>query len=300
VFRLFAGGTGTRPTEEPLVTVVLPLPRAAEHAERVATPRRYLMCPPEHFSVDYAINPWMDVARGTDRALAMQQWETLRRTYLELGHDVQLIDAEPGLPDMVFAANGGLVIEGQGLGARFTHAERRAEGPAYLRWLEAAGLKAVTEPVHVNEGEGDFLVVGDLVLAGTGFRTDPGAHGEVQELFGIPVVSLQLVDPRFYHLDTALAVLGDHDVAYFPEAFSPGSRGVLQRLFPDAILTGEEDATVLGLNAVSDGRHVVLPAAARDLAAQLRERGYEPVGVDLSELLKAGGSVKCCTLEIRS
>jgi N-dimethylarginine dimethylaminohydrolase len=282
------------------VTAVLPLPRAAEHAVRVATPRRYLMCPPEHFSVDYAINPWMDVARGTDRALAMQQWETLRRTYLELGHDVQLIDAEPGLPDMVFAANGGLVIEGQGLGARFTHAERRAEGPAYLRWLEAAGLKAVTEPVHVNEGEGDFLVVGDLVLAGTGFRTDPGAHGEVQELFGIPVVSLQLVDPRFYHLDTALAVLGDHDVAYFPEAFSPGSRGVLQRLFPDAILTGEEDATVLGLNAVSDGRHVVLPAAARDLAAQLRERGYEPVGVDLSELLKAGGSVKCCTLEIRS
>jgi N-dimethylarginine dimethylaminohydrolase len=288
------------PTEEPLVTAVLPLPRAAEHAVRVATPRRYLMCPPEHFSVDYAINPWMDVARGTDRALAMQQWETLRRTYLELGHDVQLIDAEPGLPDMVFAANGGLVIEGQGLGARFTHAERRAEGPAYLRWLEAAGLKAVTEPVHVNEGEGDFLVVGDLVLAGTGFRTDPGAHGEVQELFGIPVVSLQLVDPRFYHLDTALAVLGDHDVAYFPEAFSPGSRGVLQRLFPDAILAGEEDATVLGLNAVSDGRHVVLPAAARDLAAQLRERGYEPVGVDLSELLKAGGSVKCCTLEIRS
>jgi len=281
------------------VTVVLPLPRAAEHAERVATPRRYLMCPPEHFSVDYAINPWMDVARGTDRGLAMRQWETLRRNYVELGHEVQLIEAEPGLPDMVFAANGGLVIEGQGLGARFTHAERRAEGPAYLRWLEAAGLKAVTEPVHVNEGEGDFLVVGDLVLAGTGFRTDPGAHGEVQELFGIPVVSLQLVDPCFYHLDTALAVLGDHDVAYYPEAFSPGSRGVLQRLFPDAILAGEEDATVLGLNAVSDGRHVVLPAAARDLAAQLRERGYEPVGVDLSELLKAGGSVKCCTLEIR-
>ena len=282
------------------MTAVLPLPRAAEHAERVATPRRYLMCPPEHFSVDYAINPWMDVARGTDRALAMRQWETLRRTYVELGHEVQLIEAEPGLPDMVFAANGGLVIEGQGLGARFTHAERRAEGPAYLRWLEAAGLKAVTESVHVNEGEGDFLVVGDLVLAGTGFRTDPGAHGEVQELFGIPVVSLQLVDPRFYHLDTALAVLGDHDVAYYPEAFSPGSRGVLQRLFPDAILAGEDDAIVLGLNAVSDGRHVVLPAAARDLAAQLRERGYEPVGVDLSELLKAGGSVKCCTLEIRS
>src|SRR4051794_635278 len=236
------------------------------------------MCPPEHFSVEYAINPWMDVTRGSDRALAMRQWEALRRTYLDLGHEVQLIAPEPGLPDMVFAANGGLVVEGQALGARFMHAERGAEGPAYLRWLEGAGLKSVTEPVHVNEGEGDFLVVGEVVLAGTGFRTDPGAHGEVQELFGIPVISLQLVDPRFYHLDTALAFLGDHDVAYYLEAFSPGSRAVLQRLFPDAIQADEQDATVLGLNAVSDGRNVVLPEAATHLADQLRARGYTPRG----------------------
>jgi N-dimethylarginine dimethylaminohydrolase len=284
--------------EEFPVTAVLPRPRAV--IERIATPRRYLMCRPEHFTVEYAINPWMDVARGADRELAVRQWEALRQTYLDLGHEVDLIDPEPGLPDMVFAANGGLVIEGQAMGARFTHAERRAEGPAYLRWLEEAGLKAVTEPVHVNEGEGDFLVVGDLVLAGTGFRTDPGAHGEVQELFGLPVVSLRLTDPRFYHLDTALTVLGDHDIAYYPGAFSPGSRAVLQRLFPDAIQATEAGAVVLGLNAVSDGRNVVLPSAATDLAEQLRNGGWNPVGVDLSELLKAGGSAKCCTLEIRA
>jgi N-dimethylarginine dimethylaminohydrolase len=281
------------------VTAVLPRPRTVAEAERIATPRRYLMCRPEHFTVAYAINPWMDVARGADRDLAVRQWETLRQTYLALGHEVELIEPEPGLPDMVFAANGGLVVEGHALGARFTHAERRAEGPAYLRRLGTLDLKTVTEPLHVNEGEGDFLVVGDIVLAGTGFRTDPGAHTEVQELFGLPVISLQLVDPRFYHLDTALAVLGDSDVAYYPEAFSPGSRAVLQRLFPDAILAREADAVVLGLNAVSDGRNVVLPAVATDLAAQLRERGWNPIGVDLSELLKAGGSVKCCTLEIR-
>jgi N-dimethylarginine dimethylaminohydrolase len=283
---------------ETVVTALLPRPRAA--VDRVATPRRYLMCRPEHFAVEYSINPWMDVTAGADRDVAVAQWEELRQTYLALGHEVELIDPEPGLPDMVFAANGGLVVEGQALGARFTHAERRAEGPAYLRRLATLDLKSVTEPVHVNEGEGDFLVVGDLVLAGTGFRTDPGAHTEVQEIFGVPVVSLQLVDPRFYHLDTALAVLGDSDVAYFPGAFSPGSRAVLQRLFPDAILASEADAVVLGLNAVSDGRNVVLPSAATDLAEQLRAGGWNPIGVDLSELLKAGGSVKCCTLEIRA
>ncbi len=201
-----------------------------------------------------------------------------------------LEDAAAARAERLRVVGDGVVVEDR---------ERRAEGPAYLAWLAEAGLKDVTEPLHVNEGEGDFLVVGEMVLAGTGFRTDPGAHTEVQELFGIPVISLQLVDPRFYHLDTALAVLDDRTVAYYPEAFSPGSRDVLQRLFPDAILASEADAVVLGLNAVSDGRHVVLPTAAPGLAAQLREHGYVPVGVDLSELLKAGGSVKCCTMEIR-
>jgi len=257
------------------------------------------MCRPDHFEVSYAINPWMDVAQPVDRELAIAQWDALRQAYLDLGHEVQVIDPLPGLPDMVFAANGGLVVEGRALGARFTHPERRAEGPAYLAWLAAAGLVDVAEPVHTNEGEGDFLVVGELVLAGTGFRTDPGAHDEVQEFFGVPVISLQLVDPRFYHLDTALAVLDDANVAYYPEAFSAGSRAVLRRLFPDAVLATEADAVVLGLNAVSDGHHVVLPAAAVDLAAELRARGYAPIGVDLSELLKAGGSVKCCTMELR-
>jgi N-dimethylarginine dimethylaminohydrolase len=282
------------------VTAVLPASRPTVPSEgRLARPRRYLMCRPEHFEVSYAINPWMDVTRPVDRDLAVRQWESLRETYLSLGHEVQLIDPEPGLPDMVFAANGGLVVGGRAIGARFTHPERLAEGPAYYKWLAGAGLDEVVEPLAVNEGEGDFLVVGDLVLAGTGFRTDPRAHGEVQEYFGRPVVSLQLVDPRFYHLDTALAVLDDSNVAYLPEAFSPGSLAVLRRMFPDAVLASEADAVVLGLNAVSDGRHVVLPAQASGLAEQLRARGYEPVGVDLSELLKAGGSVKCCTMELR-
>src|SRR2546421_350852 len=175
--------------------------------------RRYLMCRPTYFAVDYVINPWMD----------------------------------PSTP-----------------------------------------------------GEGDLLLTERFLLAGTGFRTDLDAHSQAQELFGRPVITLQLVDPRFYHLDTALTVLGGPaGVAYLPEAFSAGSQKVLRQLFPDAVIAREEDAAVLGLNAVSDGRRVVMPVQAGGLAAQLTERGYEPIGIDLSELRKAGGGPKCCTLEVR-
>ncbi|MFI0479199.1 dimethylargininase [Actinomadura sp. 9N215] len=278
---------------------VLPVTAPGVGSERTALRRRYLMCRPEHFAVSYAINPWMDPAAGADAGKAVEQWEALRAAYLGLGHEVSLIDPIEGLPDMVFAANGALVVGGRVYGARFTHPERHAEGPAYARWLRKNGFSEVLDAEHTNEGEGDFLTLDQVILAGTGFRTEIAAHQEAQEFLGRPVVTLRLVDPRFYHLDTALFALGGGNVAYFPGAFSPGSRAVLERLFPDAILAAERDAAVLGLNAVCDGRNVVINAEAAELIETLRGRGYEPVPVDMSELRKAGGGPKCCTLELR-
>jgi N-dimethylarginine dimethylaminohydrolase len=260
------------------------------------------MCPPTHFQVTYSINPWMDPTKPVDLPLALVQWEDLLARYRSLGHTVELLDPRPGLPDMVFAANGATVVDGRVLGARFAYPERTDEAAAHLDWFRANGFEEVRVPDHVNEGEGDFAVTSSWILAGRGFRSSPLAHHEAQEFFGRPVIGLELVDPRYYHLDTALCVLdpGGEEIMYYPDAFSPGSRAVLRRLFPDALLATESDAAALGLNAVSDGRHVLLPQAAVGLFAPLRDRGFEPMGMDLSELLKGGGSVKCCTQELRS
>lgn len=275
------------------------VPHTVSDMKVTASPRRYLMCRPTHFAVTYRINPWMDPTAPYDNALAVRQWESLRQTYLELGHTVDEIEPLPGLPDMVFAANGATVVDGRVLGVQFRDAERADEAPAYASWFRERDF-AVTMPKHTNEGEGDILLAGDVLLAGTGFRTSHASHAETQEVLRRPVISLQLVDPNYYHLDTALCVLDDTNVAYLPSAFSPGSQAVLRQLFPHAVIANEEDAAVLGLNAVSDGRTVVLPVQATHLAAELRTAGYDTVGVDVSELRKAGGGPKCCTLEVRS
>jgi N-dimethylarginine dimethylaminohydrolase len=271
----------------------------ATATDRRARTRHYVMTPPQFFAVDYAINPWMDTSTPVDTAVALAQWQHLRDTYLRLGHTVDLVDPVPGLPDMVYAANGGLILGDTAIVARFKYPQRQDESVAYEKWLRSQGYDPV-QTRHVNEGQGDLLPVGEKILAGTGFRTDPRTHYEIAEIFGRPVVSLRLVDPRFYHLDTALAVLDDTTIAYYPPAFSESSRVQLKTLFPDAILVDSADAYAFGLNAVSDGRHVVHPSAAVGFTEQLSTAGFEPIGVEMSELLKGGGSVKCCTLEVYS
>ncbi|MFE7037312.1 dimethylargininase [Streptomyces sp. NPDC057621] len=272
---------------------------ARRSGDRQASPRRYLMCRPNYFDVTYSINPWMEPSRPSSADVALDQWKHLHDSFAALGHDVQLIEPVAGLPDMVFAANGATVVDGKVLVARFRHEQRADESAAYLDWFRERGWSEVKMAQYVNEGEGDFLLADDVILAGTGFRSDSRSHGEAQEFFGRPVVSLMLVDPRFYHLDTALSVLGDGHVMYYPGAFSTASQKLLAERFPDAIRADVADAEVFGLNAVSDGRNVTLPRRATGLAARLREQGYEPIGTELGELLKAGGSVKCCMLELR-
>jgi len=270
------------------------------------------MCPPTYFEVCYAINPWMDPSVPVDRDRAVAQWAGLVAAYQAAGHRVDVLSPVPGLPDMVFAANGATVVDAPGraapaalvLGARFASPLRQPEAGHHAGWHRAAaagGGAFVETPRAVNEGEGDFAVLAGRILAGHGFRTTRAAHVELAALTGREVVSLELVDPRFYHLDVALAVLDERAgrIAYYPPAFSPASRRTLARLYPDALLVGSADAYAFGLNCVSDGRNVFLPAGADGLAAALAAEDFLPVPVEMGELIRGGGAVKCCTQEIR-
>ncbi len=282
-----------------------PMPNSpATSSPRVAQPRTILMCRPDFFNVTYQINPWMNPELPVSSDLAISQWQTLYDTYVQLGMTVHLIDPAPDLPDMVYTANGGFVVGSTAYGAKFTFPQRTGEEDLFLDWFAANGYDCV-RPQYTSEGEGDILLADNKILAGYGFRSDVASHAELADVFETEVLSLKLVDPYFYHLDTALTILdpapgaSGPQIAYYPGAFDEPSQELLKTHFPQALHVSHDDAKEFGLNSFSDGKHVVTSPAATDFHRQLRNAGYEPILVDLSELRLGGGSIKCCTLELR-
>ena len=186
-----------------------------------------------------------------------------------------------------------MVVDGLVFGARFRHPSGGPRRPRYLEWFKAHGFDGPRDPPRVDEGEGDLLAGDAIVLAGTGFRTDPAAHAEAPEFFGVPVVTLRLVDPRFYHLDTALAVLDEPTTSPTTRRRSRRAAGGAAQLYPDAVIADAADAAVLRAErGLRRPERRVAAQADRGWRAELADRGYQPIGVDLSELRKAGGGTE--------
>ncbi len=261
---------------------------------------RLLMCAPTAYALKYEINPWMKLENAPDVALAARQWQELYHVLTEeTGATVELVEQHPDCPDMVFTANAGIVRGRYALLANFRHPQRQVEEPHFRAWFEAQDYKVQILPVGCKfEGEGDALFAGETLLAGYLKRSDIGSHRYLSEALALPVLSLELVDDRWYHLDTCLFPLAPDTVVYYPGAFDPYARAVIEDNF-QTIPVVEAEALRFACNAVLVGSHVVLPSGCPQITAELEARGYTVHGVDLSEFLKAGGAAKCLTLILR-
>jgi len=263
-----------------------------------------LMCPPDYYGVDYVINPWMQGQLGrTNRALARRQWDSLRQA-LSAGAEIALVKAQPGLPDMVFTANAGMVHGNVAVVSRFRSPERQGEEPFFRAWFEHNGFSVAPWPKEVFfEGAGDALFDRgrDVIWSGCGFRSDVAAAGLLAKTFGRESIPIRLIDPRFYHLDTCLCPLAGGWLMYYPPAFDASSLEEIGRRVPKEkrIAVSEADALQFACNAVDlDGR-VIMNGASQELQTRLRAAGLTPVLTPLSEFLKAGGTAKCLTLKLR-
>jgi N-dimethylarginine dimethylaminohydrolase len=258
-----------------------------------------LMCRPDHFGVEYEINPWMHVDQEVDREKAKSQWQALHRAYSDLGQTIELVEQVRGQPDMVFAANAALVRGQNAVLARFHHPERRGEEPHWRAALSDLGLRVSDVPGGLSfEGAGDALFVGDRLFAGYGFRTDRASHPHLARLLDVEVVSLQLVDPRFYHLDTCFCPLAPGVVMFAPGAFSPQSAQMVRRLVSHVIEVPTRLAMDFICNGVVVGDHLMSSTGVEQMDSQLRVEGLSTTAFPMTEFMKAGGGVRCLTLQL--
>jgi N-dimethylarginine dimethylaminohydrolase len=274
---------------------------------------RFLMCRPEHFEVAYAINPWMDPKRWASRRRALtaaskMEWMRLYHTLLELGAQVELVPAAAGVPDLVFTANAAVVLNGKALLARFRHPERQAEEPHFESMFRTLQYRGQIDSVHklpegvMLEGAGDCVWddTRNMFWMGYGPRSDLAARDIVAAEFGMQATALELADPRFYHMDTALCPLPGGELIYFPEAFAPaGQAAIRDRVAArDRIEIAADDAEKLAANAVAIDDNVVVSDCSDRLRRTLAERGYRVRTTPLTSFLRSGGSAFCLALRL--
>jgi N-dimethylarginine dimethylaminohydrolase len=274
---------------------------------------RFLMCAPDHFGVAYKINPWMDPnswVQGAPvlAAASRREWAALHHALSDLGATIDLVAPAPGVPDLVFTANAAVVLDRVALLARFRYPERQREEEhfgAAFRSLQGRGLiDAVrTLPTDVIlEGAGDCVwdATRNLFWIGFGPRSDAASRHVVEDVFGVPAMALELADPRFYHMDTAMCPLPRGEVMYVPEAFNKRGLAFVRDLVEPAqrIEVGPEDASRLAANAVCIGNTIVMSGCGERLRRELDERGYQVVISPLESFLRSGGSAFCLTLRL--
>lgn len=263
----------------------------------------YLMCSPRLYDVSYVINPWMIGNLHTaSRDCATEQWQRLHNALTDVA-DVRLIEPQTGSPDMVFTANAGLERNGTVVLSRFFHVERQTEERYFRHWFQSSGYNVLELPPEISfEGEGDalFSIDGERLWVGYGQRTALESHPYLQRAWNVEVISLRLIDPRFYHLDTCFAPLEDGFVIYYPNAFDCESVSRIEAFYPvhKRICVSEKDAVRFACNAINVGRTILINEVSRELIERLEAEGFDVIPMPLSEFLKAGGAAKCLVMKI--
>lgn len=259
-----------------------------------------LMCPPTYYGIEYEINPWMSRSRQSDRPRAIEQWNRLRKVLSdELELEIQLVDPQPGLPDMVFTANAGVVWNDQLILSNFRHEVRRPEAAHYESFFRNRGFAIVRLPErYFFEGEGDLLRCGELWFGGYHIRSDMLAHQKIAETLESEILSLELTDDWFYHLDTCFCPLAEGKALFYPRAFDSYARAVLEAHIPGLIAVAAEEAARFACNSIVSGKNIVMNEGCPQVRETLESLGFNVFATPLDEFIKAGGSAKCLVLTI--
>jgi N-dimethylarginine dimethylaminohydrolase len=255
---------------------------------------RYLAVEPNHFRVDYAINPYMDVADQPDPVKAREQWLTMVEQIRAAGAEVEVLEQRPDAPDMVYAMNLGLVVNKPGedhvVMSHMRYAERRMETLTATSWFEAAGFSRSfvgRDGVGAHFEAGDVFAFGDALVAGYGPRTEQLGLKHLAVDLNVRVRGLRITHPGMYHLDLAFCPLDETRAMVCPAAFDEASAEAALAMVPEPLVLTEEEALTFCANSIVIGNKILMPTCPERVRGQLEEWGFEIVLVDVSEFHKA-------------
>ena len=264
--------------------------------------RRYLMVQPDHFRVDYAINPFMDVADQPDPVRTREQWLGLVEAIRAAGAEVEVLPQRPDAPDMVYAMNLGLVVnqpEGERVVmSHMRYPERRMETASAQPWFAEHGFATSyvgRDGVGAHLEAGDVFAFGDALVAGYGPRTEELGLKHLATELDVRVRGLRITHPGMYHLDLAFCPLDETRAMVCPAAFDDASAAAALAMVPEPLVLTEKEALTFCANSIVVGRTILMPSCPDRVRAQLEAWGFEIVVVDVSEFHKGGGSIRCMT-----
>ena len=261
---------------------------------------KLLMCAPSYYGIEYEINPWMSRSRQSDTRRTQEQWNLLRQILCEqLSAEIHLVEPQQGLPDMVFTANAGLVWKDKFILSNFRYEVRQREAPYFAAWFQERDFEVLRLPAeYYFEGEGDLLKCDEHWFAGYHIRSDALAHQKVAEIIEQEILSLELTSGWFYHLDTCFCPLSEGRAMFYPPAFDPYARKVLENHIPILIPVNPEEAERFACNAIVSGKNIVMNDGCPKIRAALEAAGFTVFETPLDEFIKAGGSAKCLVLKL--
>jgi N-dimethylarginine dimethylaminohydrolase len=259
------------------------------------------MCTPNHFQVEYQINPWMKPG-SVDTQKALSQWQDLVEKYKQNGIEVEILDQKKGLADMVFAADQGLIVSRERkilLLSNFKYTQRQGESLEYKRWFIEQGYRVDTLPKQLTfEGGGECIPWNGKSFIGEGFRNNEDTYKYIENKYKIEFIPLKLINEKFYHLDTCFFVLNQTTAFYYPPALAKESIEKLQKLFPNLIEFTTQEIEAFAANSVVNEKTVFMQAGSQTFKDKIEFLGYTVIEVDISEFIKSGGGVHCLTFEL--
>lgn len=268
-------------------------------SETGKTHENILMCLPVYFQIEYEINPWMNIKNQVNKFSALKQWRDLYKIYSErLGRKINLVSAQKGIPEMTFLGDSVFIYKNKVISSNFVYRKRQKEEEYITNWFSKRNYRIKRLPENIFfEGSADAFVWNNKILGGWGVRSDKEAYSIISNFFGIEVAALELIDPKFYHLDTALFPINQNLIAYYPAAFARESRDKIENLGAEVIRVNHDEAYRFVCNSISVKNIIVMPKRCPHFKKDVESKGYKTIEVDISEFAKAGGGIKCLTLK---